>query len=71
MPLLDLTPRITRPDDLYEKLILAHEGLSDRESMKLNAKLVLILANQIGDAEIIGQAIELASDGFADRRVAA
>lgn len=63
MPPLDLTPRIARPDEFYEKLIAAHSGLSDEESMKFNARLVLILANQIGEEEILTQAINLARDG--------
>lgn len=63
MTKLELTPRITRPDELYQSLIEAHRGLCDDSSMKLNAKLVLILANQIGDLDIVCQAIELAGEG--------
>lgn len=63
MSLLDLSPKIARPDDLYESLIAAHHGLDDRASMRLNAKLVLILANQIGDMDILAKAIELACGG--------
>ena len=42
-----------RGDDFYALLMKAHEGLDDEESMKLNARLVLILANQIGDMDIL------------------
>lgn len=63
MAQLDLSPRISRPDDLYETLIEAHRGLDDDASMKLNAKLVLILANQIGDMSIVNRAIKLAAPG--------
>ena len=52
--------RIARPDDFYQMLIDAHHGMGDADSMKLNAKLVLLLANQIGDMDILGQAIDLA-----------
>ncbi len=62
MPCIDTSARITRPDDFYQMLIDAHQGLSDDDSMKLNAKLVLLLANQIGDMDILGQAIELARE---------
>jgi hypothetical protein len=62
MATLNLTPNIIRPDDLYEKLIDAHRGLDDAQSMKLNAKLVLILANQIGDTAILDQAVTLARE---------
>jgi Protein of unknown function (DUF2783) len=60
MLMLDTTPRVARPDDLYARLIAAHDGLDDDASLKLNAKLVLILANHIGDVGIIDQAIDLA-----------
>jgi len=62
MPLLETGLRIARPDDLYQMLIDAHQGLSDADSMKLNAKLVLLLANQIGDAEVVAQAIAAATN---------
>lgn len=38
-------------DDLYEALLLAHEGLDDAESRRLNARLVLMLANELGDVD--------------------
>lgn len=57
---LDTSPNFARADDLYQKLIDAHAGLSDAESMKLNAKLVLILANHIGNPAIVEQALALA-----------
>ena len=42
-----------RGDDFYALLMKAHEGLDEAESMKLNARLVLILANQIGDIDVL------------------
>ena len=39
------------PDDFYAALLAAHKGLSDDESHALNARLVLIFANEIGDTE--------------------
>jgi hypothetical protein len=47
-------------DDFYEALIRAHQGLSESESHTLNARLVLILANQIGDLTIVQEALALA-----------
>jgi len=47
-------------DDFYEVLIRAHEGLSDAQSHTLNARLVLILANHIGDLKVVQEAITLA-----------
>ena len=51
---------IEAPDDFYQRLIDAHEGLSDDESMRLNARLVLLLANHVGDGDILDQAIDAA-----------
>ena len=48
---------IAAPDELYELLIRAHEGLSAEESLKLDAKLILLLANHIGDLEVVRAAL--------------
>ena len=50
----------TRVDDFYELLMEAHKGLSAEDSLKLNARLVLILANAVGDFETLKAAIERA-----------
>ncbi len=50
--------QIERVDDFYQDLIDLHVGLSDYESQKLNAKLVLVLSNHIGDAKVLQEAIE-------------
>jgi hypothetical protein len=52
----DFTPG----DDFYEALIAAHHGLSAEQSQLLNAKLVLLLANQVGDLDVLRAALELA-----------
>jgi Protein of unknown function (DUF2783) len=49
-----------RGDDFYEVLIGAHHGLSDAQSHALNARLVLILANHIGDLAVLQDALALA-----------
>ena len=49
-----------RGDDFYEALIRAHEGLSETQSQALNARLVLILANHIGDLAVLREALTLA-----------
>lgn len=59
MPLIT-TPNLTDPDDSYARLIQAHDGLTEAQSHALNARLVLILMNQIGDAAIIAEALALA-----------
>lgn len=47
-------------DGFYEALLNAHQGLSANESAALNARLVLILANQIGDAQVLAAAVAAA-----------
>ncbi len=58
---LILTPNIDTPDDFYAELLAAHEGLSKEESDALNARLVLVLANHIGDRSILSQALKAAA----------
>ncbi len=48
------------PDTAYRALVEAHRGLSEAESAALNARLVLILANHIGDPQILAEALRLA-----------
>ncbi|GHC38243.1 MULTISPECIES: DUF2783 domain-containing protein [Gemmobacter] len=60
---LILTPNITDPDGFYARLIAAHDGLSDEESAALNARLILVLANQIGNAAVLEQALAVAQVG--------
>ena len=51
---------IQQPDDFYQALIDAHVGLTEEQSAALNARLVLLLANQIGDLSTLRQAIAAA-----------
>ncbi|MDQ7776843.1 MAG: DUF2783 domain-containing protein [Paracoccus aminovorans] len=60
MPALNLAPNLSRHDDLYQALVAAHDGLTEAESLKLWSRLVLILMNQIGDADLILSAIATA-----------
>lgn len=52
--------RFSAPDAAYEALVAANRGLSEAESAALNARLVLILANHIGDKTVLDEAIALA-----------
>ena len=47
-------------DAFYEALMQAHEGLDESQSQLLNARLILVLANHIGDLTVLKQAIETA-----------
>ncbi len=60
MTRLVLSPNIDAPDDLYADLLAAHEGLSEAESAAFNARLILILANQIGSREVFRAALDAA-----------
>lgn len=65
---LNTQPNLTQPDDFYEALIDMHRDLSDAQSHSANARLILLLANHIGDqatlAEAIGLALEAALEGY-------
>jgi hypothetical protein len=50
-------------DSFYEQLLDAHQGRSREESELLNARLILLLANQVGDAQVLNECIEVARQG--------
>ncbi len=50
-------------DDFYQELIDTHRDLSDEQSAQVNAKLVLILSNHIGDLSVLREAMALARKG--------
>ncbi|MCR9107350.1 DUF2783 domain-containing protein [Marivita sp. XM-24bin2] len=60
---LNTDPNIPDPDDFYAELLAAHEGLSDDDSIALNARLILILANHIGDRAVLTEALAAAAKG--------
>jgi hypothetical protein len=49
-------------DSFYEQLLDAHAGLSAQQSELLNARLILLLANQVGDAKVLRECIEAAAE---------
>ena len=49
-------------DGFYEQLLDAHQGLSKEQSDLLNARLILILANQVGDAKVLAECIAAARE---------
>jgi hypothetical protein len=51
-----------RADDVYDALITAHASLGDAESVALNARLILLLANLVGDADKVIAAIDAARE---------
>jgi len=60
--MLRLDPNISRPDDFYEALMNLHRGLGEAQSAAVNARLILLLANHIGDLGVLKQAIALAAE---------
>ncbi len=56
---LHTEPRIDDPDDFYAGLIALHNGLSPEQSQKLNSKLVLLMANQIGDRAVLDEILDI------------
>jgi Protein of unknown function (DUF2783) len=59
-PKLDTSSRFADPDAAFRALIEGHRGLSDADSAAFNARLVLLLANHIGDHAVLTEAIEAA-----------
>lgn len=60
---LTLEPNIPDPDGFYDALLSVHDGLDKAESDALNARLILILANHIGDRDVLADALEAARAG--------
>jgi hypothetical protein len=57
---LNLKPNLEDADGFYERLVGAHDGLNSQESEALNARLILMLANHIGDTETLQEALQRA-----------
>ena len=55
------TPNIPDPDGFYQELVDSQRGLSDEEAALMNAKLVLILANHVGERTTLSEAIAVAA----------
>ena len=63
MARLNVEPNIERPDEFYEALIDTHRDLTREQSEAVNAKLILLLANHIGDVEVLNEAMRIARSG--------
>jgi hypothetical protein len=59
-PALITDNRFPDPDAAFRLVVEAHRGLSEAESQALNARLVLLLANHVGEIGVLRQAVELA-----------
>ncbi|WFE70048.1 DUF2783 domain-containing protein [Halomonas sp. M1] len=64
MPKLELNPNFTDPDAFYAALTALHRDRSDAESERINARLILLLANHVGDQAVLKEAMaHAACDG--------
>ena len=60
--MLKTDPNLAENDEFYAALLATHKGLSEAESHALNARLILILANHIGELTPLNEALDLARD---------
>ncbi|MEQ8817814.1 MAG: DUF2783 domain-containing protein [Thalassobaculum sp.] len=60
MSVLNTEPNLADADGFYERLIEAHRGLDGPASRRLNAKLILLLANHVGDPQVLEEALRIA-----------
>lgn len=58
--MINLEPNLTDADGFYDALLRAHDGLTKVQSDALNARLILVLANQIGDPDVLRDALAVA-----------
>ena len=60
-------PNIPDADTFYAAPVEAHEGLTERQSAQLNARLVFLLANQLGDQQTLMECVAAAAKPFRGR----
>lgn len=59
---MNVAPNIDNADEFYAELVRLHDGLDTGASLKLNAKIILLLANQIGDSKILSAVLAVAQN---------
>ena len=68
MARLNVETNLESPDDFYAALVELHRGLSDEQSDLVNARLILLLANHVGDVEVLREAMQRAREGVEENR---
>jgi hypothetical protein len=63
---LSTSSNFAKPDDAFRAIVEAHRGLSEEQSADFDAALILILANHIGDIEVLREAITIAKRRMVD-----
>ena len=61
---LSIELNLASPDDFYAALVELHRGLSDEQSELVNARLILLLSNHVGDIEVLREAMRRAREGI-------
>lgn len=61
--MLNRSPNIADPDGFYAELIDSQRDLSEEQALRMNARLILLLANHIGDRGVLSEAISYARTG--------
>lgn len=61
---MNTAPNFQDADGFYERLLDAHQGLSREQSELLNARLILLLANQVGSAQVLADCVAAARDSL-------
>ncbi len=64
MAVLNVEINLQSPDDFYAALIELHRGLTEEQSELVNARLILLLANHVGDVEVLREAMQRAREGI-------
>ena len=60
--LLNTAPNLANPDAFYQRLVELHQDRSEEQSRLINASLILLLANHIGDAAVLEEAMQIAAN---------
>jgi hypothetical protein len=63
---LKVESRLARPDEFYQRLLELHRGLTEEQSRLANAKLILLLANHIGDHTVLDEALRIAREDLGE-----
>jgi hypothetical protein len=61
---MNTSPNFQDADSFYERLLDAHQGLAREQSELLNARLILLLANQVGNAQVLADCVAAARDSL-------
>lgn len=56
------TLNLARPDDAYNAIVDAHRDLSDEQCRAFDARLILLLANHVGDEAVLREALRVARE---------